>query len=209
MNVKRLQYWSEEERNLLVERYSCELGERKMYRISCRGVNSITDANLWLLAIKVYFAMNPSLYEEKNKILAILNKMDASPGKSFAKGWLMKCPNENIKDKDWTFARIKANFIAKFIPSNHATKAWHSLMHIRMEGEPFNGDFHKFKSKFEHKAAPSGVTNEHILMDILGKAVSANLAFKMMVLLEELKDHKVWLHKTGQFYNAAVQMKKL
>ena len=49
------------------------------------------DANLWLLTMKVYFTMNSSLYEEKNKILAFLNKMDTGHGKSFAKGWLMKC----------------------------------------------------------------------------------------------------------------------
>ena len=37
------------------------------------------DANLWLLAMKAYFTMNPSLYgnKEKNKILVLLNKMDA------------------------------------------------------------------------------------------------------------------------------------
>ena len=34
------------------------------------------DANLWLLQMKAYFALNPSLYEEKNRILAFLNKMD-------------------------------------------------------------------------------------------------------------------------------------
>ena len=46
-------------------------------------------------------------------------------------------------------------------------------------------------------------------MDMLGRAVSANLAFKMTALLEEPKDHKAWLHKAGQFYNADIQMKKL
>ena len=34
------------------------------------------DANLWLLQMKAYFTLNPSLYEEKNRILAFLNKMD-------------------------------------------------------------------------------------------------------------------------------------
>ena len=34
------------------------------------------DANLWLLQMKAYFALNPSLYEEKNRILVFLNKMD-------------------------------------------------------------------------------------------------------------------------------------
>ena len=46
-------------------------------------------------------------------------------------------------------------------------------------------------------------------MDMLGRAVSSNLAFKMMALLEEPKTHKLWLHKAGQFYNAAIHMKKL
>ena len=73
-----------------------------------------------------------------------------------------------------------------------------------MEGEPFNSDFHKFKSEFELKAAWSSVTNEHILMDMLGRVVSTNIAFKMTALLEEPKDHNTWLHKAGQFYNTAI-----
>ena len=74
--------------------------------------------------------MNPSLYEEKNKILAFLNKMDAGQGQFFAKGWLMKCANETIKDEDWTFITIEANFIEKFILSNQASKARHSLANM-------------------------------------------------------------------------------
>lgn len=46
-------------------------------------------------------------------------------------------------------------------------------------------------------------------MDMLGRAISTNLAFKMTTLLEESKDHKAWLHKAGQFYDATIQMKKL
>ena len=134
--------------------------------------------------------MNPSLYKEKNKILAFLNKMDAGHSHSFTEGWLMKCADEIIKDENQTFAKIEANFIEKFIPSNWASRAQHSLADMKMEGKPFKGDFHKFKSKFKLKAAWSGVINKHILKDMLGKAVSSNLAFKMTALLEEPKTHK-------------------
>ena len=80
---------------------------------------------------------------------------------------------------------------------------------MRMEDPPFNGDFHKFKSEFEIEVARSGVTDEHILIDLLGKAVSTNLAFKMTALLEEPTTHKLWLHKAGQFFDATLRMKKL
>ena len=80
---------------------------------------------------------------------------------------------------------------------------------MKMEDPPFNGDFHKFQSEFEIEVARSGVTDKHILIDLLGKVVSANLAFKMTALLEEPTSHKQWLHKAGQFYNTALQMKKL
>ena len=58
------------------------------------------NTNLWLLTMKAYFAMNPTLYDEKNKILVFLNKMDVGQGQSFTEGWLMKCADQNIKDKD-------------------------------------------------------------------------------------------------------------
>ena len=119
----------------------------------------------------------------------------------------MKCADPSVHNKDQTFEKIEANFIEKFIPSDWASKAQHALAHMTMEGEPFKGDFHKFKSKFKLEAAQSGVTDEHILMDMLGRAISANLTFKMTALLEELKDHKAWLHKAGQFYDAAIRMK--
>ena len=167
------------------------------------------DANLWLLQMKAYFALNPTLYQEKNKILAFLNKMDTGRGKSFSEGWLLKCADPNIKDEDRTFEKIEADFIEKFIPTDRASRSRHSIATMRMEDPPFNGDFHKFKSEFEIEVARSGVTDEHILIDLLGKAVSANLAFKMTALLEEPTTHKAWLHKAGQFYDAAIRMKKL
>ena len=65
----------------------------------------------------------------------------------------MRCTDSNVKDTDWTFLKIKADFIEKFIPSDCASTARHSLAHIRMEGEPFHSDFHKFKSEFELEVA--------------------------------------------------------
>ena len=88
------------------------------------------DVNLWLLVMKAYFAMNPTLYDEKNKILAFLNKMDVGQGQSFTEGWLMKCTNEDTKDEDQTFAKIETDFIEKFIPSDHVSKAQHMLVHM-------------------------------------------------------------------------------
>ena len=167
------------------------------------------DANLWLLQMKAYFALSPSLYEEKNKILAFLNKMDQGRGKSFSEGWLMACANPEVKPEDRTFEKIETDFIAKFIPTDRASCSRHALSLMKMEDPPFNGDFHKFKSEFKIEVARSGVTDKHILIDLLGKAVSANLAFKMTALLEEPTSHKQWLHKAGQFYDATLPMKKL
>ena len=167
------------------------------------------DANLWLLQMKAYFALNPSLYQEKNKILAFLNKMDKGRGKSFSEGWLIACADPNVKDEDQTFDKIEADFVEKFIPTDRASRSRHSLSTMKTEDPPFNGDFHKFKSEFEIEVARSGVTDEHILIDLLGKAVSANLAFKMTALQEEPTTHKLWLHKAGQFFDATLRMKKL
>ena len=167
------------------------------------------DANLWLLQMKAYFALNPSLYQEKNKILAFLNKMNKGRGKSFSEGWLIKCADPNIKDEDRTFEKIEVDFVEKFIPTDRALRSRHSLLTMRMEDPPFNGDFHKFKSEFEIEVARSGITDEHVLIDLLGKAVSANLAFKMTALQEEPTTHKLWLHKARQFFDATIRMKKL
>ena len=167
------------------------------------------DANLWLLQMKAYFALNPGLYQEKNKILAFLNKMDKGRGKSFSEGWLLKCANPEVKDEGRTFEKIKADFVEKFIPTDRTSRSRHALSTMKMEDPPFNGDFHKFKSEFKIEVARSRVTDEHILIDLLGKAISANLAFKMTALLEEPTSHKQWLLKAGQFYDAAIRMKKL
>lgn len=120
----------------------------------------------------------------------------------------MKCVDPNIEDKDCTFAIIEQGFIEKFIPTNRTSCACHTLADMQMKGEPFKSDFHKFKSVFELKVACSGVKNEFILMNMLGKVVNANLAFKMMALLEEPKDHKKWPRKASQFYDVVLRMKK-
>ena len=80
--------------------------------------------------MKAYFAMNAFLYEKQNEILAFLNKVDIGCSISFGKGWLMKCTKKNIKDKDQTFTKIEADFIAKFNPSDHTSKAQHGLVHM-------------------------------------------------------------------------------
>ena len=164
------------------------------------------DANLWLLAMKAYFALNLAQYKDKpkNKILAFLNKMDQGQGKSFVEGWLMKCSNPNISDTERTFEKIEEDFKEKFIPTDQASRSWHILADMRQEDDCFKGDFHKFKAEFELEATCSGITNEFILKDMLG-----NLASKMMALLEEPKTHKDWLWKARQFYNASLRMKKL
>ena len=81
------------------------------------------DANLWLLQMKAYFALNPSLYQEKNKILAFLNKMDKGRGKSFSEGWLIACADPNVKDEDRTFDKIEVDFVEKFIPTDRASRS--------------------------------------------------------------------------------------
>ena len=111
------------------------------------------DTNLWLLQMKAYFALNLTLYEEKNKILAFLNKMDQGRGKSFSEGWLMACANPEVKPEDRTFEKIEADFVEKFIPTDRASRSRHALSLMKMEDPPFNGDFHKFKSEFEIEVA--------------------------------------------------------
>ena len=66
----------------------------------------------------------------------------------------MKCTDENVKNEDWTFTKIdQATFIKTFISTDRASKAQHMLAHMQMEGDPYNGDCHKFKSDFELEAA--------------------------------------------------------
>ena len=62
-----------------------------------------------------------------------------------------------------------------------------------MEGLPFRGDFHGFRSSFELEAGKSGVEDENVLKDMLRQAVSTDLAFKMTSLENEPKTYKDWL----------------
>ena len=103
--------------------------------------------------MKAYFALNLTLYKEKNKILVFLNKMDQGRGKLFSEEWLMTCANPNVKPEDWTFKKIEADFMEKFISTDRASHSRHALSQMRMEDPPFNGDFHKFKSEFEIEVA--------------------------------------------------------
>jgi len=78
-----------------------------------------------------------------------------------------------------------------------------------MEGPPFRGDFHRFRSSFELEAGKSGVEDENVLKDLLRQAVSTDLAFKMTSLENEPKTYKDWLMKAGRFYNVTQRLKKL
>ena len=100
------------------------------------------DANLWLLSMKAYFALNLVLYKDKpwNKLLAFLNKMDQGWGKSFTEGWLMKCAN--LVYADTTFEKVEEDFKEKFIPTDQALQSWHLLVNLKQDDPCFTGDFH-------------------------------------------------------------------
>jgi len=88
------------------------------------------------------------------------------------------------------------------------SRARAALADLHMEGSPFRGDFHGFRSAFELEAGKSGVEDKNVLKDMLRQAVSINLAFKMTSLENKPKMYKDWLTKAGQFYDVTQQLKK-
>ena len=77
------------------------------------------------------------------------------------------------KDKEL----IVYDFEKVFLPTDKTSRARAALADLHMEGSPFKGDFHGFRSAFELEAGKSGVVDENILKDMLRQAVLTDLAF--------------------------------
>ena len=127
----------------------------------------------------------------------------------FSEGWLSKIANDDVLEDDKTKALIVQDFEKVFLPTDKTSMARTALADLWMEGLPFKGDFHRFRSAFELEARKSGVVDESILRDMLRQAVSTDLAFKMTSLENEPKTYKDWLMKAGQFYDVIQRLKQL
>jgi len=159
--------------------------------------------------MSTYLNMCGSRYTEKQMKLIFLNKMSKGRGADFSEGWLSKIANNTIGEELKTKELIVHDFEKVFLPTDKNSRAWAALADLCMEGPPFRGDFHGFRSSFELEAGKSGVEDENVLKDLLRQAVSTDLAFKMMSLEKELKTHMDWLTKAGQFYDVTQRLKKL
>jgi len=140
-------------------------------------------------------------YTNKQMKLILLNKMSKGRGADFSEGWLAKIADDEVPEDDKTKAVIVQDFEKVFLPTDKTSRAWAALADLWMEGLPFKGDFHGFRSAFEIKARKSGVVDENVLKDMLRQVVSTDLAFKMMSLENEPKTYGDWLTKAGQFYD--------
>jgi len=159
------------------------------------------DARRWILAMSAYFNMCRPWYSSKQMKLILLNKMSKGRGAAFSEGWLSKIADDNIPEDEKTKELIVLDFEKVFLPTDKTSRAQAALDDLHMEGLPFRGDFHRFRSSFELEAGKSGVEDENVLKDLLRQAVSTDLAFKMTSLENEPKMYKDWLTKAGQFYN--------
>jgi len=159
--------------------------------------------------MSAYFNMCRPRYTDKQMKLILLNKMSKGRGADFSKGWLSKIADDTVPEEHKSKELIVHDFEKVFLPTDKTSRARAALANLRMEGPPFRGDFHGFRSSFELEAGKSGVEDENVLKDLLRQAVSTDLAFKMMSLENEPKTYKDWLTKAGQFYNVTQRLKKL
>ena len=60
------------------------------------------NSNRWMLSLQAYFKMNSSVYNDKAKLLMVLNKMSKGREKPFLKGWFYKLNNATIPDSKKT-----------------------------------------------------------------------------------------------------------
>jgi len=167
------------------------------------------DARRWILAMSTYFNMCGPRYTKKQMKLILLNKMSKGRGANFSEGWLSKIADDTILEELKSKELIVHDFEKVFLPTDKTSRARAALADLCMEGPPFRGDFHRFRSSFELEAGKSGVEDENVLKDLLRQAVSTDLAFKMTSLENEPKTYKDWLTKAGQFYDVIQQLKKL
>jgi len=167
------------------------------------------DARRWILAMSAYFNMCSPRYTEKQMKLILLNKMSKGRGADFSEGWLSKIADDTVPEEQKSKELIVHDFEKVFLPTDKTSRARAALADLRMEGPPFKGDFHGFRSSFELEAGKSGVEDKNVLKDLLRQAVSTDLAFKMTSLENEPKTYKDWLTKAGQFYDVTQRLKKL
>ena len=123
------------------------------------------DTTRWILAMTAYFIINREIYNEKARMLVMLNKMSIGRGATFAKGWYLRLANNNIPLEQKTFEKLDEDFHQTFIPRDLEDQACQEVYSLTME--QFKGDFNQYASAFRLAQACSGINVDSILVDAL------------------------------------------
>ena len=162
--------------------------------------------------MKAYFVINEKVYtKDTTTILIFLNKLSKGRGATFAKGWYMKLANPGIPDSEKTFKKLCKAFKEAFVPKDLKDRARQTVYSLKMD--KFNGDFDKYSTAFKLAQAYCGVDDDSILIDVLQRGVTQQLA--VMMTAATLPDGQTswkweqWLDKAGEFYRNVVRLRKL
>lgn len=170
------------------------------------------DAVRWHMAMKCYFAMNDHIYTDKKvAAMVFLNKMNKGRGALFAEGWYNTLAKDEVPEEEKTFKKICESFEEAFIPKDVKDRA-HQIVHS-LNMEMFNGDCDEYATAFRLAQGRSRVDLDSILVDILQRGVSHQLAMMMTTTTLPPSQEKTgwkwkqWLDKAGEFYRNIFQVK--
>ena len=174
------------------------------------------DATRWILAMAAYFTISEATYaqyDNKTKMLVMLNKMSKGRGATFSEGWDYKIFDKSLPCEQKTFRRLSMDFHWAFILKDLQDWAWQELYSLSMD--QFDGDFNEYTSTFWLAQAHSRINLDSILVDALQWGVSLQLATMITTATlpagQEVTvwEWEQWLNKAGEFYRNMIQLRNL
>ena len=149
------------------------------------------DLNRWMLSLQTYFEMNSSVYNDKAKLLTVLNKMSKERGKPFSEGWFYKLNDATIPDSEKTWDKMVASFKTTFYPFNIQNRARRTMNHLVQNLRDHKEGFQKYIVDFQLATAQTGIKDEEILIKVFATRLDPSL--EQMVL--SVKDIPIMLNE--------------
>ena len=164
------------------------------------------DTSQWIKAMKVYFALNSTLYfSNEDKVTTTLNKMSAGQGANFAEMWYDKLADPSIPAADKTFDKFAKNFETTFYPFDIRATACLELSKlvqkfIKTSNGTTDDGFQKYITNFLNITSKAGITSDITLIDQFSLGLDQHLTIMILSMTPIPMTIKDWIDRAKTFH---------
>ena len=144
--------------------------------------------------------MNSSVYNDKAKLLMVLNKMSKGREKPFLEGWFYKLSDATIPDSEKTWDKMVASFKMTFYPFDIQNKARRTMNRLVQKLRDHKEGFQKYIVDFQLAAAQTEIKDEETLIEAFTTGLDPSLGQMVLSVKDIPTMLNEWIRQANKFH---------